>query len=187
MTDVCATSLVMIRRIETRPVTINGLFDTFIGLLLAVWSLTGCGHSPITSGSYRQLSTAPDRVVVVGNEPRAVGAALTWLHARGLSAVESPMPWDLWRAEKTIVDQVKRLDAKAIVWIRQTGDPRAPMVSVRGVDVATETVLWNGHARAEDYRSSLGANRIAGVTCHALRAAWGERPQRPIFSKNPCE
>ena len=64
------------------------------GLLSAVSLLPACEYAPATYGSHQRLSTAPDRVLVVVNQPSAVNTALTWLQARGLSAVGPPMPMD---------------------------------------------------------------------------------------------
>lgn len=156
-----------------------------------LWALPyGCSHDPTTYGSHQRLSAAPDRVLVVGNQPSAVSTALTWLQARGLSAVGSPMPWEMPATESLIMAQARNLDAQAIVWVQQTGDLRAPMVSVRGIDVETHAVLWSGHARTTDYGSGPVPNQVALLTCHALNAAWGDRAtddRQRGFAGDRCE
>lgn len=173
------------------PACLTGRISRFRpGLFMALCLLSGCEHAPATYGSHQRLPAAPDRVLVVGNQPSAVSTALTWLQARGLSAVGTPMPWDMPGTEKTIADQAHKLNAQAIVWVQLTGDLRAPMVSVRGIDVNTQAVLWSGHARDTDYRSAPVPNRVALLTCHALNAAWGERAtddRRPGFAGDRCE
>ncbi|ALA59118.1 hypothetical protein [Nitrospira moscoviensis] len=168
-----------------------GLVTRFAsGLLVGLALLSGCGHDPATYGSHQRLSAAPDRVLVVGNQPSAVSTALTWLQSRGLLAVGTPMPWDLPGTEQLIVDQAHTIRAQVIVWVQQTGDLRAPMVSVRGIDVETQAVLWSGQARATTYRSTPAPHRIAWLTCHALHAAWGERAsddRQPGLAGDRCE
>jgi hypothetical protein len=168
------------------------LFRPTLGAVCAVilCFLGACQEIPATYGSHQRLPAAPDRVLVVGNQSSAVSAAITWLQSRGLSAVGTPMPWEMPAAEAILANQAHDLKAQAIVWVEQSGDLRAPMISVRGVDVDSREVLWSGHARATAYRSVPVANRIAQLTCHALNAAWGERAgddRRPGFPGNRCE
>ncbi|HJT19679.1 MAG TPA: hypothetical protein VJ746_04365 [Nitrospira sp.] len=149
----------------------------------------GCQEVPATQGSHHRLSAAPDRVLVVGNQPSAVSAAVTWLQSRGLSAVGTPMPWEIPAAKDLVDGQAKELQAQAIVWVQQTGDLRAPMIAVRGIDVGSQAVLWSGYARATTYRSTPVADRVAMLTCQALEAAWGDRAsaeRRPGFGGD-CE
>jgi hypothetical protein len=154
-----------------------------------LWCAVGCQEVPATQGSHHRLSAAPDRVLVVGNQPSAVSAAVTWLQSRGLSAVGTPMPWEIPAAKDLVEGQAKELDAQAIVWVQQTGDLRAPMIAVRGIDVGSQAVLWSGYARATSYRSTPIAHRVTMLTCQALEAAWGDRAsaeRRPGFG-GECE
>ena len=144
-------------------------------LLSCIGILAGCTASPATFGSHQRLSAPPDRVLVVGNHPTAVSTAITWLQSRGLSAVGTPMPWEVPAPEKVVAEQAQTLHAQVIVWVQQSGDLRAPMISVRGIDVASEAVLWSGLARETSYGASPVANRVALLTCRALDAAWGGR------------
>ncbi|HEU4685360.1 MAG TPA: hypothetical protein VFS39_12725 [Nitrospira sp.] len=160
-----------------------------VGWVLIFLAVAGCQEVPATHGSHHRLSAAPDRVLVVGNQLSAVNAAVTWLQSRGLSAVGTPMPWEVPAPKDTVAERAKELEAQAIVWVQQTGDLRAPMIAVRGIDVASQAVLWSGYARATDYRSTPIADRVAVLTCHALEAAWGDRAsnaRRPGFGGD-CE
>ena len=148
----------------------------------------GCHESPATHGSRQRLSLELDHVLVVGDQPSAVSAAVTWLQARGLVAVGTPTPW-LVPTQEEVADQARVFKAQVIVWVQQSGDLRAPMVAVRGIDVDSKAVLWSGQASATDYRTVPTADRVARLTCHALEAAWGDRAtdaRRPGFGED-CE
>jgi len=157
-------------------------------LALVLPILAGCMDTPVTQGARSRLSLARERVMVVGNQPSAVGAAVTWLQARGLTAVTPNGPWTIPTGEE-IDGQAKSLKAQVVVWVQQSGDQRAPMVSVRGTDVDSHSILWSGQARAQEHRAVPVADRIARLTCHALEAAWGDRAadaRRPGFGED-CE
>jgi hypothetical protein len=174
----------------TAPVSaVKRAFRHYALCALVLCGAVGCQEVPATHGSYHRLSAAPDRVLVVGNQPSAVSAAVTWLQSRGLSAVGTPMPWEIPAAKDLVDGQAKELQAQAIVWVQQTGDLRAPMIAVRGIDVSSQAVLWSGYARATAYRSTPVADRVAMLTCQALEAAWGDRAsneRRPGFGGD-CE
>ncbi len=119
---------------------------------------------------------AANQVLVVGNRPNAVAATVSWLQNRGVTPFEMPGTWPI-PTHPEITDTARRIGAHTIVWVEQTGDLRAPTVSVRGVDPDSNAVLWSGQASATEYRSSPTGARITWLTCHALHAAWGEPPE----------
>lgn len=142
-------------------------------VLLAIF--IGCRESPVSQGSYYRLSATTDQVLVVGNRPSAVSATVNWLQGRGVTALEMPGTWPI-PTKQEITDMAHRLSVPTIVWVEQTGDLRAPTVSVRGIEADSHVVLWSGQASATKYRSSPTGARIIRLTCHALHAAWGEKP-----------
>ncbi len=85
------------------------------------------------------------------------------------------MPWDMPTAVQLVTSKASDLDVQVVVWVQMTGDLRAPMIAVRGVDVGSNAIVWSGYARATDYRASPAPDRVADLTCRALSAAWHER------------
>lgn len=61
-------------------------------------------------------------------------------------------------------------------------------VSIRGVDVETSEVLWNGVARYPQNSSSAPEDGLVKLTCQALATAWGFRPagDQAISSQSMC-
>jgi hypothetical protein len=61
-------------------------------------------------------------------------------------------------------------------------------VSIRGVDVETSEVLWNGVARYPQNSSSAPEDGLVKLTCQALATAWGFRPagDQSIASQSMC-
>jgi hypothetical protein len=130
----------------------------------------------------------PDRILVVGNQPSAVNAAVTWLQVRGMKTVGAPTPWRVLTNQE-IAEQTRELNAQVVVWVLQSGDLRAPMVSVRGIDTETQAVIWSGLARTTKYGSTPPVDRIVILTCNALEAAWGDRAanDRQSGFRRDCE
>jgi hypothetical protein len=61
-------------------------------------------------------------------------------------------------------------------------------VSVRGVDVETSEVVWNGTARYPQQASASPEDALAKLTCQSLATAWGFRPagDQAISSQSMC-
>lgn len=61
-------------------------------------------------------------------------------------------------------------------------------VAIRGVDVETSEVLWNGVARYPVKRADTPEESLAKLTCQALATAWGFRPagDQAISSRTMC-
>jgi hypothetical protein len=61
-------------------------------------------------------------------------------------------------------------------------------VAIRGVDVETSEVLWNGVARYPVKRADTPDESLAKLTCQALATAWGFRPagDQAISSRTMC-
>jgi len=61
-------------------------------------------------------------------------------------------------------------------------------VSIRGVDVETSEVLWNGVARYPGQSRGSPEDTLAKLTCQALATAWGFRPagDQAISSQSMC-
>jgi hypothetical protein len=75
--------------------------------------------------------------------------------------------------DATMLKAAKRAGVKLVVFVTQSGDVRAPIVTVRGVDVETMQVLWSGSARYPEYTKRPFSDLLVNLTCEALAAAWG--------------
>jgi hypothetical protein len=62
-------------------------------------------------------------------------------------------------------------------------------VSIRGVDVETSEVVWNGTARYPQPSGGSPEDGLAKLTCQALATAWGFRPsgEQAISSQSMCD
>lgn len=61
-------------------------------------------------------------------------------------------------------------------------------VSIRGVDVETSEVVWNGTARYPKQSGGSQEDALAKLTCQSLATAWGFRPagDEAISSQSMC-
>jgi hypothetical protein len=134
--------------------------------------VAACRPTPIAEGAHRQLPGPTDKLLVAGNQAGAVSAALTWLQNHGLLTLEDPTLPAQAGAEQAMLDRARSLHADQLVLVQVSGDLRAPMVSVRGLDPDTQAVRWSGYARATAYRASPPPDRTARLTCYALAAVW---------------
>ena len=62
-------------------------------------------------------------------------------------------------------------------------------VSIRGVDIETSEVVWNGIARYPRQNAGAPEDALVKLTCQALATAWGFRPpgDQAISSQSMCE
>jgi hypothetical protein len=95
---------------------------------------------------------------------------------------EAPNPEMLVGKDATVLKAAKGLGVKTVVFITQSGDVRAPIVAVRGVDVETMQILWSGSARYPEYMKRPFSDLLVNLTCEALAAAWG----RDCAKKEAC-
>lgn len=159
----------------------------FLGKGMAVlWLLAGC-TVPLTDGFHRALPSPPARVVVWGNHPSLAYTALTWLQRRGMTTVDQTQLQQRLdqrgsllvagpEEEVTVLLIAKELGVDEVVFVMRSGDQRAPMVLVRGVQVDTGQTRWSGSARYTRYVKQPPSHLLATLTCEALATAWGERP-----------
>jgi hypothetical protein len=155
---------------SSAPLRWPGLRTGVIALML---SLTACHPELISHGSSAQLPQAGERLLVVGNQPGAVSTAITWLGRHQFTALEGRDTF-MNRPDAAVLEQAKSVRAQVVVWIQQTGDLRAPMVAVRGIDADTHIVLWSGHARFDSYGARPVQDILARLTCSALAAVWND-------------
>jgi hypothetical protein len=168
--------------------------------------LAGCSV-PVTDGFRRDLPKPGTRVVVWGNDTAVVGTATTWLQRQGISVIErsllaqqlDPEAADLTRTidvTHTMQDEVvilragKKAGAEEIIFVERTGDYRAPMVLVRGLDLESGRVHWSGTARYPSYQKRPIKHALTNLTCEALATAWEFRPpgtRRLTSSEAMCE
>ena len=122
-----------------------------------------------------------------GNHPTVVETTTTWLKKRGLFALDpasvgkaieqSDLKWvHTFKDELAILHAAKDLGAEQAVFVNRSGDRRAPSVSVRGVQVKSNQVMWIGSGRYADYLQDPENDILAKLTCQALATAWGYRP-----------
>lgn len=164
------------------------------GLVCVVFLLTGCASAvpPVTEGVHTELPAPHSLTVVWGNHPAIVAVATTWLLQQGLMVIEqSKLQQVLAEApnhempvgkDTPVLNAAKNLGAKMVVFITQSGDVRAPIVAVRGVDVETTQILWSGSARYPEYLQRPISDLLANLTCEALAVAWG----RECTKKEAC-
>jgi hypothetical protein len=154
----------------------SDMFLPLVGAALCLLAM-GCQPKPVTSGAALELPKPKERLLVVGNQPSAVSTAVTWLERQGLAVMETPGMLITY-PDHTTLEQSRRLGAETLVWVQLTGDLRAPMVAVRGIDPHTNAVRWTGHARLDSYGGSPAQDVIARLTCRALAATWNQDEDR---------
>ena len=142
--------------------------------------------TPITDGHHVKLPEADTKIIVWGNHPAVVETATTWLKKRGLrtfdpASLESVLEEKSLRWEHTFEDEMnilqaaKKLGAQEVVFANQYGDRRSPSVSVRGVRVNDQLLVWIGSARFSGFVKDPKNDMLARLTCQALATAWGYR------------
>jgi hypothetical protein len=158
-----------------------------IGNLGLLMLLAACSSPPVTDGFLADLPRPGTPTVVWGNDPGAVGVATTWLQKRGLSVLErSTLAIDI-DAESTevahtladeaaILQAAKKHAVQEVVFVDRGGDYRAPMVTVRGVQMESGRVHWSGSARYTTFETRPPKDTLANLTCQALATAWNFRP-----------
>jgi hypothetical protein len=153
--------------------------------------LSGCGLVPVTDGFHRQLPSSSERIIVWGNHASTVSTATTWLQKRGLASVdqtglhqmldekqleEKHLRVRSLQDEAAILRAAKALGVGQVVFVHHIGDIRAPMVSIRSIQVETNQLLWGGSARFPGYHTRPLTEALTDLTCQALATAWGMRP-----------
>lgn len=145
------------------------------------------GCVPVTDGFRHDLPGKDTLMVVWGDDASAVGIATTWLQKRGLAVLERSLLYTTLEGDKlelthtlkdeaTILQAAKNLGAQDVVFVHRGGDARAPMVSVRGVDVQKGWISWSGSARYATFETRPAKDAVALLTCEALATVWGFRP-----------
>ena len=158
-----------------------------IAILAWLLLLAACSYAPVTDGFQSDLPKPGTPTIVWGDDPSAVGMAATWLQKRGLAVVErSLLILDLesetmnlghtLRDEAIVLQAAKKKGTAHVVFVDRGGDYRAPMISVRGVDVESGRVQWSGSARYATFETRPPKDTLAILTCEALATAWGFRP-----------
>jgi hypothetical protein len=143
----------------------------------------GCETVPVADGFHTALPTTRTVIAVWGNHPAVTAAATTWLLHQDLMVLEQAKLQQLVAdaqhpdarmfKEAAVLQAAKSLGVRTVLFITQTGDMRAPMVAVRGVDVETTHVLWSGTARYPQYVQRPFSDLLVNLTCQALAVAWG--------------
>jgi len=158
-----------------------------IGNLGLLMLLAACSSPPVTDGFPGDLPKPGTSTIVWGNDPGAVGVATTWLQKRGLSIVErSTLAIDVDKEavdishtladETAIIQAAKKLGAQEVVFVDRGGDYRAPLISVRGVQIESNRVHWSGSAWYSTFETRPPKDTLAKLTCQALATAWNFRP-----------
>ena len=163
--------------------------STILGSMLVgiILLFSGCSPVPITDGFHSELPTAGTRIIVWGNHPAVVETATTWLKKQGLYTFDpasvgrvlkkKDVQWvHTFQDEMAVLQAAEILGAEQVVFTNRLGDRRAPGVSVRGVRVKTNQVMWIGSGRYSDYLKNPENDLLAKLTCQALATAWGYRP-----------
>lgn len=153
------------------------------GLMLVF--IAGC--VPVTDGFRHDLPTKDTLTIVWGDDVSAVGMATTWLQKRGLSVLERSLLYanletdnleltHTLKDEAAILQIAKKMEVQEVVFVDRGGDARAPMISVRGVEVQTGRISWSGSARYATFENRPTKDAVALLTCEALATVWGFRP-----------
>ena len=152
---------------------------------LAMVFCAGC--VPVSDGFRHDLPAKDALTIVWGDDGSAVGMATTWLQRRGRPILERSLLYtnqetdhlELTHTLKdnaTILETAKKMGAQEVVFINRGGDHRAPMISVRGVEVQTGRISWSGSARYATFETRPTKDALALLTCEALATVWGFRP-----------
>lgn len=160
---------------------------------------TACAPVPILSGSHRTLPPVDAPVIVWGNHPAIVTAATSWLQVRGYTLIEraaiqalleDPLDEGTVEAETEVkvLRAAKTLKVDTVVFVHRSGDIRAPLVSVRGVEVQNHRVAWNGYAHYQAFVTQPFSHLLVSLTCQSLTKAWGipiEDREQPCATSVP--
>ena len=168
-----------------------------INLLWIILLFSGC-TIPVTDGYHHELPKAGTRIIVWGNHPSVVVTATTWLKKRGLFTLEpasivkaldqKDIRWvQTYKDEVAVLRAAQQLGAEEVVFTNRSGDRRAPMVSVRGVRVENDQVVWIGNGRYPHYSKNPENDILAELTCEALATAWGFRPPGEEWTTSSLE
>ncbi|WP_455389796.1 hypothetical protein [Petrachloros mirabilis] len=158
-----------------------------MGTLGWIMLLTACSYPPVTDGFLTELPKPGTTTIVWGNDSSAVGVATTWLQKRGMSIIErSTLAIDVdiegTNVAHTLLDEVAILKAakqhavEEVVFVDRGGDNRAPMITVRGVNMQSGRIHWSGSARYTTFKTRPPKDTLADLTCQALATAWNFRP-----------
>ena len=145
------------------------------------------GCVPVTDGFRHELPTKDTLTIVWGDDVSAVGMATTWLQKRGRSVLERSLLYanletdnleltHTLKDEAAILQTAKKMGVQEVVFLDRGGDARAPMISVRGVEVPTGRISWSGSARYASFETRPTKDALALLTCEALATVWGFRP-----------
>ena len=156
-----------------------------IAIGACVCMLVACTTTvPVTDGFHKTLPSAGTRTVVWGNHAAVTAAATTWILHQGLAVIEqakvreilaeTPNSETSMVKEVAVLNAAKRLGAQTVVFATQSGDVRAPMVSVRGIELDSSQIAWSGHAHYPDYVKRPFSDLLTALTCQALATAWGK-------------
>jgi hypothetical protein len=146
--------------------------------------LIACTTVPVTDGFHKTLPIAGTRTVVWGNHSAVTATATTWVLHQGLAVIEHAKVREVLAEspdfetssvkEVAVLNAAKRLGAQTVVFATQSGDVRAPMVSVRGIELDSSQIAWSGHARYPAYVKRPFSDLLTELTCQALATAWGK-------------
>ncbi len=172
----------------------------FLPVCLLVFMI-GCSVKPVTDGVHTVLPKFGTRATVWGNDLRALHTTATWLKKNNLEILD----WAVLSTknsnqlfhdthsledEKTILKQAQKYQIDLVVFVERTGELRAPLISVRGVDAKSARVLWSGSARYPNFINHPLSHSVITLTCQALATAWGLREpgtQSSSSEQTKCE
>ncbi len=157
-----------------------------IVLLCVGFVVSACGTAPITDGAHSSLPSADSVAIVWGGHPVVADTMSIWLHKRGIVSIEKASLEQALKAQgvvltnstddqSIIVKFAKTLNADLVVFGDVDQEIRAPMVSVRGFNVDSNKVAWEGSAHYDQYISIPLNDALVNLTCQALATAWGLR------------
>ncbi len=186
---------------------------TLVGavLLMALASCQSYNSHPVTQtdGSHVKIPDASTKAVAWGTRPEAVQSLTTWLMKRGVilidadkmnqmtrdTRLEQPLSTgDIIRLAKNVgAKQVIFVDADVHTWQRTEivavfGEPvtiYAASIFIRGLDVETGQIQWNGKALSTDKFTNLREG-FDQLTCHALATVWGIRQPGTTTAPTIC-
>ena len=186
---------------------------TLVGaaLLMALASCQIYNSHPVTQtdGSYVKIPDASTKAVVWGTRPEAVQSLTAWLLKRGVilfdgvkvnrmasdTGLQQPLSnADIFKLAKIAgAKQVIFIDVDITSWKRTEivavfGQPPTiytASIFIRGVDVETGQIQWNGKAVSTDKFTDL-TEGIHQLTCHALATAWGIRQPGTTTAPTIC-
>lgn len=151
-------------------------------------------HYPITSGSHETLPSSREGILVWGEEP-LTQAAVEWLIAHHYAAIirpEAEFSQDKEQSHtfsdrKLALSVAQKMEADFVLFLDREEskygalvEPRCDDqfyvdVTVRGVSVPTDAVVWRGNAHYP-HCVDLSRGTFQSLTCQALATAWGLRP-----------